>query len=34
MFDPHTARESGLLDAVVPPAELYDRAHSLAQDLA
>jgi enoyl-CoA hydratase len=34
MFDPHTARGSGLLDAVVPPAELHDRAHSVAQDLA
>jgi enoyl-CoA hydratase len=34
MFDPHTAREAGLLDVVVPPAELLARAHSVAQDLA
>jgi enoyl-CoA hydratase len=34
MFDPSTAREAGLLDAVVPPAELHARAQSAAQDLA
>jgi enoyl-CoA hydratase/carnithine racemase len=33
MFDPHTAREAGLLDAVVSPAELSDRAQAVARDL-
>ena len=31
MFDPQTAREAGLLDAVVTPAELGDRAQSVAR---
>ena len=34
MFDPSTAREAGLLDAVVPLAELHARAQRVAQDLA
>ncbi|MFZ0251064.1 MAG: crotonase/enoyl-CoA hydratase family protein [Acidimicrobiales bacterium] len=34
MFDPQTAREAGLLDAVVPAAELSDRAQSAARDLS
>jgi enoyl-CoA hydratase len=33
MFDPQTAREAGLLDQVVSPAELGDRAHTVAQEL-
>jgi len=34
MFDPQTAREAGLLDAVVSPAELSDRAQSVARELS
>ena len=34
MFDPHSAREAGLLDAVVSPAELSDRAQSIARELS
>ena len=34
MLDPGTAREAGLLDAVVPPGELDARADRIAQDLA
>ena len=34
MFDPGTAREAGLLDAVVPPDELDSRADRVAEDLA
>src|SRR5580704_9396905 len=34
MFDPHTAREAGLLDAVVPPDELDSVALAAAHDLA
>jgi len=34
MFDPSTAREAGLLDAVVPLAELHARAQRVARDLA
>ena len=34
MFDPHSAREAGLLDAVVPPGELGDRAQSVARELS
>jgi enoyl-CoA hydratase len=34
MFDPGTAREAGLLDAVVAPDELDCRADCIAQDLA
>jgi enoyl-CoA hydratase len=34
MFDPQTAREAGLLDAVFAPAELSDRAQSVARDLS
>src|SRR5580704_13167430 len=33
MFDPGTAREAGLLDVVVSPAELSDRAQSVAREL-
>jgi enoyl-CoA hydratase len=33
MFDPQTAREAGLLDAVVPPSELSDRAQTVAREL-
>jgi enoyl-CoA hydratase len=33
MFDPHTAREAGLLDAVVPPDELEAAALAAARDL-
>jgi enoyl-CoA hydratase len=34
MFDPWTAREAGLLDRVVPAAELDALARSVAEDLA
>ncbi len=34
MFDPQTAREAGLLDVVVSPAELSDRAQSVARELS
>ena len=34
MFDPQTAREAGLLDAVVTSAELGDRAQSVALELS
>jgi enoyl-CoA hydratase len=34
LFDPATAREAGLLDAVVPPAELEAAAERTAEDLA
>jgi enoyl-CoA hydratase len=34
MFDPVSAREAGLLDAVVPPEELDSRADRTARDLA
>jgi enoyl-CoA hydratase len=34
MFDPHSAREAGLLDAVVPPGELSDRAQDAARELS
>ena len=34
MFDPQTAREAGLLDAVVAPGELSDRAQSIARELS
>ena len=34
MFDPHSAREAGLLDAVVPPTDLHDRAQSAAAELS
>jgi len=34
MFDPHGAREAGLLDAVVGPDELDAVALSAAEDLA
>jgi enoyl-CoA hydratase len=34
MFDPQTAREAGLLDAVVSPTELNDRAQSVARALS
>jgi enoyl-CoA hydratase len=33
MFDPQTAREAGLLDAVVPPSELIDKAQAVAHEL-
>jgi enoyl-CoA hydratase len=33
MFDPHTAREAGLLDVVVPPDELDAVALAAARDL-
>ncbi len=33
MFDPHTAREAGLLDRVVPPDELDAAAMAAAEDL-
>jgi enoyl-CoA hydratase len=33
MFDPQAAREAGLLDAVVPLAELSDRAQAVALEL-
>jgi enoyl-CoA hydratase len=34
MFDPQSAREAGLLDAVVPPGELSDKAQSVARGLS
>lgn len=34
MFDPLSAREAGLLDAVVPPGELSDRARSVAREFS
>ena len=34
MFDPQTAREAGLLDVVVSPTELGDRAQSVARELS
>jgi enoyl-CoA hydratase len=34
MFDPGTAQEAGLLDAVVAPDELDSRTDWIAQDLA
>jgi enoyl-CoA hydratase len=34
MFDPQTAREAGLLDVVVAPAELSDRAQTIARELS
>jgi enoyl-CoA hydratase len=33
MFDPQMAREAGLLDAVVPPADLSDKAQTVAREL-
>jgi enoyl-CoA hydratase len=34
MFDPESAREAGLLDAVVPAGELSDTAQSVARELS
>jgi enoyl-CoA hydratase len=34
MFDPQSAREAGLLDAVVPPGELSEKAQSVARELS